>query len=404
MAKSKKNKWVKKRHQFIFFFLRIVVFIFLKIVYRYKFDNFKIKKNKKYIIICNHQATLDPLFLGVAFNKMPYFVTNDDLVHLKYASWWLINCFGIIPKSKGKSDLLTVKAMLQVLKEGGSVALFPEGNRTFTGELCYINPAIIKFIKNAKEDVVIYNIEGGYGVDPRWSRKGRRGSLRGKVRKVLSYNEVQNLNLDELENIITKSLNVLEAPSSTKYNSKYRAEHIERVLYICPECQSKNQLESKGSTFNCSCCGSTWEYTPNLTISKDNALYKYKTVYEWYKMQLNDVISTNYQDGETIFIDQDIEIYASVGKEKKIFLDSGKVLLTPSQITIEGKELRIFNLDEIEGVCVTGKQQIMFRQYDCTYTIKNNKEKRNNFNPVKYVTTINHLKYNEEGKDEYFGI
>ena len=71
---------------------------------------------------------------------------------------------------------------------------------------------------------------------------------------------------------------------------------------------------------------------------------------------------------------------------------------------IRGNDSHTFNLSEIEGVCASGKQQVMFRQNDSTYTIRNDEEKRNNFNPIKYVTTINHLKYNEEGKDEFFGI
>ena len=62
-------------------------------------------------------------------------------------------------------------------------------------------------------------------------------------------------------------------------------------------------------------------------------------------------------------------------------------------------------LNEITGVCASGKQQVMFRIEDSTYTIRNNKELRDNFNPVKYVTTINYLKNkNEDFKYEYFGI
>ena len=404
MKKNKKPKWTRKWHQFFFFFLRIVVVIFVKIFYKYKFEPVRIKKKQKYIIICNHQATLDPIFLGVAFNRLPYFVANDDLLHIKYASWWLSTFFGIIPKSKGKSDYKTVKTMLQVLKENGSVALFPEGNRTFTGELCYINPAIIKFIKSAKTDVLIYNIEGGYGVDPRWSRKLRKGKLKGRVRKILSYNEIDAMNLEELEKTIKKSLNVFEAPSINEYNSKYRAEHIERVLYICPECKKKNTIISKGTLFTCTSCNTTWEYTKNLTIFKDKVLYKYKTVYEWYKMQLSDVTSKIYEEDEVIFTDLDIKIFVSKGTDKKVLLDKGKAILTNKEIKIIGNDSHTFNLSEIEGLCASGKQQVMFRQNDSTYTIRNDEEKRNNFNPIKYVTTINHLKYNEEGKDEYFGI
>ena len=405
MSKNKTKKWVRKYHQPLFVVLRFLLCLFARIFYGYKAERFKIKKGEKYIIICNHQTTLDPVFLGVAFNKLTYFVSNDDLVHIKYASWWLTKCFGIIPKSKGKSDFKTVKTMLQVLKENGSVGIFPEGNRTFSGELCYINPAIIKFVKSAKAPLIIYNLEGGYGFDPRWAKKIRKGPFKGKIKKVLSVEEVQQMSLEELGEVINSNLNVKEAPTNNEYKSANKAECIERVFYICPECNSKNTLTSKGNNFTCSKCKTTWEYTSHLTIEKDHKTYKYPTVASWYKMQLEDVINKEYHENEIIFEDKDIQLYISRGSNQKELLENGSVQLSKEYIKVVGEKTYIYLLEEITGVCASGKQQVMFRIEDNTYTIRNNKDKRDNFNPVKYVTTINYLKNkDEEFKYEYFGI
>ena len=212
-SKKKKEKWVKPRHNFIFRILKFIIWFYVKLGYGYKYEKFKIRKGEKYIILSNHQTTLDPVFVAMSFNKMPYFVTSDMLLHIKYASWWLKYCFNIIPKSKGKSDFGTVKTMLQVLKENGSVGIFPEGNRTFTGSICNIPTAISKFIKSAKVPVVLYNLCGGYGAEPRWSNKKRKGKFYGKIKRVVTVEELQNMSVEEIQQMIEQELNHKELPT-----------------------------------------------------------------------------------------------------------------------------------------------------------------------------------------------
>lgn len=403
--KKKREKWVKPRHNFIFHILKFVIWFFVKIAYGYKYEKFKIRKGEKYIILSNHQATLDPVFVAMSFNKMPYFVTSDMLLHIKYASWWLKFCFNIIPKSKGKSDFGTVKTMLQVLKENGSVGIFPEGNRTFSGEICDIPVAISKFVKSAKVPVVLYNLCGGYGVEPRWSNKKRKGKFFGKIKRVVSVEELQNMSIEEVQQMIISELNHQELPTEHIYKSKQKAEKIERVLYACPECGSISNLHSEGNLFKCDKCNSIWEYTEKLEIKKDGNIYKYKNVLEWYKYQLDLVRNTNYEVDNILFEDNNVVLEHSLESAKKELLDQGKVLLMPNKLIFVGKEETIFELDQLEGVAVAGKQQVIFRKDSILYTIENNKELRNDFNAVKYITTINYIQsQNKEEKHEFFGI
>ena len=400
--KKKKQKWVKKRHAFIFRLLMILVVPIIKLIYGFKCKKMKIKKNEKYIVLANHQATLDPVFVGSAFNKPLYYVANDDLLHQNFKSKLLTYCFGIIGKSKGKSDFMTVKTMLQVLKENGSVCVFPEGNRTFSGELCYISPAITKFIKSAKTPVILYNIEGGYGVDPRWSLKKRKGHFVGFVKRVLSVEELASMTAEEVHQTIIDELNVQDAPSKYEYKSKQSAERIERVLYICPECNTRHQIESNGNTFTCKACGTKWEYTQNLTITKDNELYKYPTVSKWYNYQLEDIRNHDYTSDEYIFYDNNILLYASENHSPKEVIKGGEVVLFNSELHIQDL---VFKLEDIEGVAASGKQQVMFRVDNTVYTIENNKELRNDFNALKYVLVINYIKSKIiSDEEEFFGI
>ncbi len=69
-------------------------------------------------------------------------------------------------KETGCHDIRAVKACLRIAKEGGTIALAPEGNRTYSGRTCYINPAITGLVRSWKLPVAIFRIEGGYEFIP----------------------------------------------------------------------------------------------------------------------------------------------------------------------------------------------------------------------------------------------
>lgn len=403
---AKKKQWVKKRHTFFKKFLHLFLLIPLKLKYHFKRDKFKIKKNKSYIVVCNHVTTLDPIFLNLAFNKMLYFVGSDDLFNIKYLSWWLQYITGIIPKSKGKSDIQTVKTMLKVIKEGGTVAVFPEGNRTYTGELCYISPAITKFFKKTNVPILIYNINGGYGVDPRWSLKKRKGHLAVNLKRVLEPSEYKDLSDEELHNLILNELNVNDMESGYLFKSKQKAECIERVLFRCPECHSINTIESHNNEFKCTKCNTTWEYHENLSITKDGELYKLPYVKDWYNEQVNYILNYNIETDEVIFEDNNVEIYSFTQGKNKTLIGIGTIKLLKDRIAfLTGKERHKFFLEDMEGVAVAGKSGVLFRVQDVAFKIRDYKKLRNNFNSLKYVFMINHIKNKDKQEEhEFLGI
>ena len=405
MAKKKKL-WVRKRHVFFKKLLHVCFNIPMKIKYGYKYEKFKIKKGQTYVVVCNHTTTLDPIFLNLAFNKMLYFVGSDDLFNIKYLSWWLQYLTGIIPKSKGKSDIQTVKTMLRVIKEGGTVAVFPEGNRTYSGELCYISLAITKFLKMSRVPIIIYNINGGYGVDPRWGLEKRKGNLNGKIKRIIYPEEYQKLGDEELHETILNELNVQNVPSTELYKSTNRAECIERVIFRCPECHENNTIISKQNEFTCTKCGKTWEYNEDLTISSSGELYRLPYVKDWYNEQIKYVLNYDVETNDVIFEDHNIEIYSFTAGKNKNLIGIGSIKLYKDRLEfVSSTETINYQLSDMEGVAVGGKSGILFRIGDVAYRIRDNKELRNNFNSLKYVLMINHIKNQDKNDEvEFLGI
>ena len=265
--------WIKKRHKIVYSLLRYPFKLFLKIKYNYKAIDYTLE-DKPYLILSNHLTILDPFMLACSFKRPIYYIASSDLYSNKYGKIikFLVNP---IFKNKNVKEIGPIKDCIRIHKEGGTIGVFPEGNRSYDGRLCYIDDAIAKMAKMMKTDVVIYNIVGGYGIDPRWCYKARRGKSYGYVKRVITAEEVKTLNVSELFEIIKKELTVPQIPTAIKYKGRRLAEGLERILYICPLCGKVQTIYTKGDYVYCTCCDLKVKYNENLEFSSENPDFKF---------------------------------------------------------------------------------------------------------------------------------
>lgn len=376
-TKKKQKHWVKKRHAAVFAFLRFAMAPFLWLRYHYRAEKAPIRKGPC-IVLSNHQATMDPFFISKAFPFQLYFYASDDLFNLKVSP--LIRYLAApIPKSKSVADLKAVMISLRVLREGGAIGITPEGNRTLSGRQWEMGDSVAKLVKTAKVPLVLFNLCGGYGTDPRWGVKIRRGTkFVGRVRRILTPEEYAGMSDEELFGIIKNELDVDDTLSGERYKSRRRAEYIERALYMCPVCGSIGTIHSHGTGFCCTSCKTEAEYTENLKISPP--VGGYSRIYEWYEWERQEIVR-RILGGEKIS-DGDILFRESVKLQKKIKLPGNTVTLDKDSLMISGggAETR-YPLAEIDAITAVGKKKFNFYYKGKILQVKGGKR----FCAIKYV-------------------
>ena len=376
-TKKKQKHWVKKRHAAVFAFLRFAMAPFLWLRYHYRAEKAPIRKGPC-IVLSNHQATMDPFFISKAFPFQLYFYASDDLFNLKVSP--LIRYLAApIPKSKSVADLKAVMISLRVLREGGAIGITPEGNRTLSGRLWEMGDSVAKLVKTAKVPLVLFNLCGGYGTDPRWGVKIRRGTkFVGRVRRILTPEEYAGMSDEELFGIIKNELDVDDTLSGERYKSRRRAEYIERALYMCPVCGSIGTIHSHGTGFCCTSCKTEAEYTEDLKISPP--VGGYSRIYEWYEWERQEIVR-RILGGEKIS-DGDILFRESVKLQKKIKLPGNTVTLDKDSLMISGggTETR-YPLAEIDAITAVGKKKFNFYYKGKILQVKGGKR----FCAIKYV-------------------
>ena len=396
--KNKNKKWCKFRHRIAFGFLRIILYPVLRIFYHYKAKKFKLDQKQGYFIISNHQSLMDPFCLALSFRRPIYFVATDNLFTHKHLSKLIRFLVNPIPKRKAAIDATCLKTCLKVAKEGGTVGLFVEGNRCYNDFQFYIDPSISKLIKIMGIPLVLYNLKGGYGVDPRWGNKLRKGKFTGEVKRVLSVEEIEKLSNDELYNIVCSEIKSIDSDLDQQYKSNKRAEYLERQLFVCPKCNKVQTLYSKKNKVYCSSCGLEAEYLENLHIKLNDDSIKFDKLVDWYKYQLEYIKNYNISNDD-IFVDEEVELYRSEYNKPRKLITKGKLVLNSEELKCNEYSIKI---KEITSSSVIGGFKFIVSTEDSNYIVKGSPR----FNPIKYVLMFNALDgpIKEKGGDKYYGL
>lgn len=391
------NTWTRRRHRVARNVLCAILGPYARMRYHISVEPFAAQGTRPYVILFNHQTAFDQFFVGMAFQGPVYYVASEDLFSNGLTSS-LIRCLvAPIPIKKQTTDITAVKNCLKVAKEGGTIAIAPEGNRTFDGKLAYIKPTIAKLVRALRMPVAIFRIEDGYGVQPRWSNVVRKGSMRAYVSRVIEPEEARAMTDDELLHVLTEALNVDEARVTGKFTHKRLAEYLERVLYVCPQC-GLTEFESRNDRIRCKTCGLTARYLP----TKELEGVPYRFVADWYAAQeqfVRNLDLTPYYDNpmyrESARVSEVIPC-----KRKDTLFRRAALSLYADRLEIRGREGKLtLHFDETSVCTVLGKNKLNIYHRDRIYQLKGDVR----FNALKYMNLFYHYKNTKEGvEDEQF--
>ena len=185
--------WKKKRHQRVIDFLRPFFTRYFKKKYNCSFDD-AVSFPEGALFISNHVTTMDEFMIGILSKEHLYYMANTDLFDHFILGKLIEFLVQPIPKQKSKkSDLAAIRNCCKVAKEGGSICIFVEGNRSYTGELCYFDDSIAKLVKLLKKPLVLCNISGGYGTEPRFSKGLRKGKMHVGIKSIYQYDDIKDI-------------------------------------------------------------------------------------------------------------------------------------------------------------------------------------------------------------------
>lgn len=388
-----KKKWIRFRHRVIVVLIHIFFGPYVRWKYHIRTEPFRQEGKRQYLILMNHQTGYDQFFVGLTFRQPVYYIASEDIFSLGWVSdmiRWLVAPIAI---RKQTTDIKAVKDCIKVAREGGSICLAPEGNRTFHGRTVYINPAIASLAKKLALPIAFFRIEGGYGVQPRWSDVVRGGSMRSYVSRVMEPEEFAALSKDELARVIEQELFVDEGKVTGEYPHPKNAEFLERVMYVCPEC-GLTTFESRGDIIRCTRCDRQIRHLPTKELEGVGFDFPFRFVADWYDWQnayITDADLSRWEDSclyeETVQLSR-VHLY----KRKELLSSGASVRLYADRITVDD---RSFPFETLSAVVVLGKNKINLYAGDELLQLKGSER----FNGVKYVNIFQKYKNRKQGNE-----
>ena len=393
---KKRKSWIKFRHKIATRLIQLVLKPYIRIKYGVTFEEFPEQGNRPYLILMNHQTAFDQFFVGMIFKRPVYYLASEDLFSMGWISKLIRFLVAPIPIKKQTLDLQAVKNCILVAREGGSICLAPEGNRTYHGRTVYIKPSIASLAKKLGLPIAIFRIEGGYGIHPRWSDVVRKGSMRCRVSRVIEPDEYQSMSNEELFQLIENELYVDEAQLTGEYHHKKNAEYLERVIYTCPWC-GFSPFESKGDRIQCKTCHREIRHLPTKELEGLGFPFPHLFVSDWYTWQNNLLNQTDLLSLTETPVFEDTAQISRVNpcKSKTLVKKSASVCLYGDRITVDD---RIFPFSQTRAVVVLGKNKLNIYYGDEILQLCGDKR----FNALKYVNFYHrhqNIQSGEVGKD-----
>ena len=309
------------------------------------------------IVLVNHNTDYDPLLVGLAFPKHLTFVASEHVFRKGIASRILNGLFHPISRMKGSTDASAGMSILRAVRNGRSVCMFAEGNRSFNGMTGPVFPATGKLCRISGAHLVTFKIEGGYLTSPRWARTLRRGKMKGyivgryspEILKSMSPQEVnERINQDLYENAFAR-----QEADRVLFRGKKLAEGIERAFYMCPKCGKIGTIHSDGNRLFCG-CGMSATYTDYGFIEGD--VFPFQTVLEWDRWQTGRM--GELAASQEVWIkDTDAELLRISEMHGSERIDQGPMKMNWEKMCIGETE---FLISDISAMEIVGPSRIVF--------------------------------------------
>lgn len=143
-------------------FAKVVMNILMRFKNRYKIvGRENVPREGALLFAYNHKSNNDPIVAGMTCPRRLNFMAKAELFENKF-SGKIISALGAVPVHRGKGDIGAVKTTFNVLKNGGTMLIFPEGGRVKDGKRKKAKTGIIMIAQKAQVPIVPVLIDGDY--------------------------------------------------------------------------------------------------------------------------------------------------------------------------------------------------------------------------------------------------
>ncbi len=168
----------------------------------------------------------------------------------------------ILPKKNFATDLRGMKAMDQILKQGGCVCFSPEGMSSIYGTNQPIVAGTGRFLKHYGVPVYFMEMRGQYLTSTKICLDERYGKTYGELKILFTKEDLERLSADEIEEKMNLAFRHDEYAWQKEQRIRWKrkkgagmCKQLDTMLYRCPRCGAEMTVRADGDRIFCEACG-----------------------------------------------------------------------------------------------------------------------------------------------------
>jgi 1-acyl-sn-glycerol-3-phosphate acyltransferase len=147
-------------------FTRIPLFTSATLAFSFRYEGGRnVPASGPALMLANHESFLDPPLIGLTTTRPLHFLARKSLFKPGFGE--LIRKLNAVPVDQEGVAKEGLKTIIDLLREGKAVVVFPEGERTWDGEMLSLKPGIQLIIRKTRAPIVPVGIVGAFEALPR---------------------------------------------------------------------------------------------------------------------------------------------------------------------------------------------------------------------------------------------
>ncbi|HBG27863.1 MAG: hypothetical protein A2Y10_09290 [Planctomycetes bacterium GWF2_41_51] len=200
-----------------------------------------------FILLCNHQCWLDPMFVVVPVNRICVFAARDSLLKAPFFGW-ILRVYNCIPIRRNHADIGAIRECIGKLEKGYGLVLYPEGTRTVNGKIHRLKPGFTLLAKKASVPIIPVVIDGAYEAWPRSKMIFSPGKVFIQYGQQINPQEIASKSDKEFMSELNEKMRRMQAELRVKAGREpFDYSASEKPDYASPHKNSSSLIEASGN-------------------------------------------------------------------------------------------------------------------------------------------------------------
>ncbi|MBN1764308.1 MAG: 1-acyl-sn-glycerol-3-phosphate acyltransferase [Sedimentisphaerales bacterium] len=153
------------------------------------------------LLLSNHQSYLDPVLCGLGLHREVDYMARDSLFTNNYFAAY-IRSLNAFPIQREHADTRAIKEIINRLKAGHVVTMFPEATRSRDGRIRTIKPGLELIARRSGAVIVPIVIDGAFETWPRHQKLPGMGHICIKYGRAITPEQVKNMCKESREGLV----------------------------------------------------------------------------------------------------------------------------------------------------------------------------------------------------------